>query len=49
MDYKSVLEEQVRQLQKIQDNIVKQPDGKEISACNVAHIISELITHAQDL
>jgi hypothetical protein len=47
MDYKSVLEEQIRDLQKVQDSIVKQPDGKEIAACNVAGTIRELVAAAQ--
>jgi hypothetical protein len=49
MDYKSVIEEQIRDLQKVQDSIVKFPDGKEIEACKVAETISCLIVHARDI
>jgi hypothetical protein len=47
MDYKSVIEEQIRDLQKVQDSIVKQPDGKEQAACNVARTICDLVVVAQ--
>jgi hypothetical protein len=49
MDYKSVLEEQIRELQKVQDSIVKFPDGKENAACNVAKTISDLVVQARDI
>ena len=49
MDYKSVIEEQIRALQKVQGLIVKQPDGKETAACNIARTISDLVVHAQSL
>jgi len=49
MDYKSVIEEQIRELQKVQDSIVKFSDGKESAACNVAKTISDLVIHAQNI
>lgn len=49
MDYKLVIEEQIRDLQKVQDSIVKQPDGKEQAACKVAETISCLVVHARDI
>ena len=41
MDYKSVLEEQIRELQKVQDQNVRAGDGK--SACEVAETIMHLL------
>jgi len=49
MDYKSVLEEQIRELQKVQDSIVKQPDGKEQVSCSVARTICDLAATAQNM
>ena len=47
MDYKSILEEQIRELQKVQDVAVKCSDAS--SASNVARTIIELVCHAQNL
>jgi hypothetical protein len=47
MGYKSVIEKQIRDLQKVQDSIVEQPDGKEMAACNVARTICDLVMAAQ--
>ena len=46
MDYKSVLEEQIRELQKVQDSNVK--NIYSAAACEVAKTISELIVHVQN-
>ncbi len=47
MDYKSVLEEQIRELQKVQDTQNKQT--KPIEACAVAHAIVDLIREIKSL
>jgi hypothetical protein len=49
MDYKSVIEEQIRDLQKVQDSIVEQPDGKEQASCSVARTICDLVVVAQNM
>ena len=47
MNYKSVLEEQIRELQKIQDNLVARVNAEE--ACEVARTILVLIQEAKGL
>lgn len=48
MDYKSVLEEQIRELQKIQDENIR--DGKRPSdICEISKTILELIKEANKL
>jgi len=45
MNYKSVIEEQIRELQKVQDRIVDK-QGCEHSSCVVARTIAELVREA---
>ena len=47
MNYKSVLEEQIRELQKIQDVNIKSGDSEK--ACKVAQTIDNLVAHAQNI
>jgi glycine cleavage system H lipoate-binding protein len=47
MDYKSVLEEQIRELQKVQDSNVK--SGDPVAVCETAKTISELVVLANGM
>lgn len=49
MDYKSVIEEQIRELQKVQDTIVKNPFGRERTACDIALTIKDLAITAKGI
>ena len=49
MDYKSVIEEQIRELQKVQDGIMKRVVGNEDEACKVAETIAELCEKANNI
>jgi hypothetical protein len=46
MDYKAVIEEQIRELQKVQDNLIKRVEGREEDVCQVALTIAELAEQA---
>lgn len=45
MNYKAVIEEQIRELQKVQDRIVDK-QGYESNSCNVAKTIADLVDKA---
>lgn len=45
MDYKAVIEEQIRELQKRQDELKGKP-GSDMSACEIATTIAELAEKA---
>lgn len=45
MDYKSVIEEQIRELQKVQDRVTKQ-SGREDASCEIARTIANLCERA---
>ena len=45
MDYKAVIEEQIRELQKLQDTVVK--NGVPEQACTIAHTITDLCGEAK--
>lgn len=47
MDYKSVIEEQIRELQKVQDKI-SGLQGHERDSCEVARTIIDLVREAKD-
>lgn len=47
MDYKSVIEEQIRELQKVQDSNVKNLDSS--NTCKVATTIIELVILVRNL
>lgn len=47
MDYKSVIEEQIRELQKIQDENIKAKNSQE--ACRVAETILRLTYEARNM
>ena len=48
MDYKLVIEEQIRGLQKRQDELKNKP-GSDMSACEIATTIAELAEKASEL
>ncbi|MGE5328099.1 MAG: hypothetical protein ACM3KR_01130 [Deltaproteobacteria bacterium] len=45
MDYKAVLEEQIRELQKVQDKVTENP-GRSSDSCEIARAIKELVIEA---
>lgn len=47
MDYKSVIEEQIRELQKVQDNLNN--SGRAEEACKVAETIAGLCFQARSI
>lgn len=47
MDYKSVIEEQIRELQKVQDSLSKRIEHNELAACEVAKTIAVLCDEAE--
>ena len=46
MNYKLVLEEQIKELQKVQEAIAKNTDGQARESCEVARTIRELVFDA---
>lgn len=46
MDYKAVIEEQIRELQKVQDNLIERIEGNEPIICEVAKTITSLCFEA---
>ena len=49
MDYKSILEEQITKLQKVQERIIESPTGNELTIVSISCQIQQLVMTIKEL